>query len=131
MQPAIIHDRRGAALIEFALASPIFLAALIGLVQLGQMMFAGAEVRSIVGDAARILKTNPDLTESELEDYIASRVANTNAVTVGTPYLEAGVNDDGVDFREISLTYTVTLDFVFFELDPFTVDASRRVYVYP
>lgn len=126
-----MHDRRGAALIEFALASPIFLAALIGLVQLGQMMFAGAEVRAIVGDAARILKTNPDLTEDELEDYIESRVENTSSVTVSKPILEAGVNDDGIDFREISLTYTVTLDFVFFELDPFTVDASRRVYVYP
>ncbi len=106
------------------------LAALIGIVQIGQLLYAGAEVRGVVGDAARLVKTNSDMSEDALQAYINSRVHSTGTIKIGTPTLQSGTTESGAKYRTIDLSYTVQLDFVFFSTDPITIDASRRVYVF-
>ncbi len=126
----LIKSETGAALIEFAFASPVLISALIGVTQIGQILYATSEIRGVVGDAAREVKTDSDMTEPEVRSYIRNRLANTKAVKVGDATLTSGTTTDGAKFRTVDLDYTATLNFIFFETKPITLTAERRVYVH-
>ncbi len=52
-RPLLLHDRRGAALIEFALVLPILLAMLMGIVSFGEYFLTAHLVQQAANDAAR------------------------------------------------------------------------------
>ncbi len=52
-RPLPLHDRRGAALIEFALVLPILLAMLMGIVSFGEYFLTAHLVQQAANDAAR------------------------------------------------------------------------------
>lgn len=76
-------DRTGGALVEFALLAPLFIAMMIGVLQIGVYMQNYTAVRSLASDAARFAtveyqKSN-DMSASDMED-------NIKAMAIGSPY---------------------------------------------
>ena len=74
-------DRRGTALIEFALLLPVLVALLFGMLAYGQYFLLAHSVQELANDAAR--STVGGLTASE-----RSQLA-TNTVAVETPHIAA------------------------------------------
>jgi len=54
---AWVRSNRGAAAIEFAFVAPIFFALMLGIIEIGVMMFAQFALQNSVMDAARLIRT--------------------------------------------------------------------------
>jgi Flp pilus assembly protein TadG len=72
----LVSDRSGAAAVEFALVFPVFLALMIGLLQLGWALHCAASVRWALETSARTLLINPSATASDLQTAMTSKLAS-------------------------------------------------------
>lgn len=70
-----LRDRRGTALIEFAIAAPVMLALLVGMVGYGQYFLLAHSAQQIANDAARAAIAG--MTEDEREAIALTSVADS------------------------------------------------------
>lgn len=87
------HDRRGAAVLEFAILAPILFAMLFGVVQVGLQMWSYNSLRSIVADTARYTMVEYQKGNQITTDQIQTKAV---AVAVNSPY---DFNIDRIDIN--------------------------------
>lgn len=85
---ALIRDARGATALEFAMVSPVLIAMLIGVFNLGYALYCGAAVRHAVQQSSRALLFDPNISASAFKVTVASKldgvpVANLN-IAIGS-----------------------------------------------
>lgn len=125
---SILRNSKGAALLEFALAAPILIAFMIATAQIGIFFFARSGLKSAVAEGARYATIFPRPSNQQVADRINARRFGLDATKVSGPV----VTDCLAGTRpciNIEMTYTSTIDFIFFETSPITVVESRRAFV--
>lgn len=130
LRAALRRNERGAAMLEFALLAPVLLTVVIGAVQMGILFFANTGLQHAVGEGARLAAIFPRPTDTEIRERITSSLPLDEEDAVGEPeieYRQRGTND----VADISWSYRVQLDFVFFQTPPVTLTHSRTVYLQP
>ena len=129
---------RGASAVEFALLAPVFIALMIGVVEVGIYMQNYNAVRSLAGDAARFAaveyQKNNLATESTLE-------VNIQAMGVASPYnlnndlLVVDVNEvipsrvNGAREFDLDITYSLPDIIGGTSIDNITLNYSRPLFV--
>lgn len=108
---ALRKDQRGAAVVEFALLGGLFIAMLLGVLQIGIALQSYNAMRSVSADVARYAtvqyQTDNNITNDQIEDFAIARA-------ISAPYLmksqdiTVSAADAGVQrvagAREITLT---------------------------
>lgn len=128
-------DERGAAAIEMALAVPVMTLFLYGIFQIGVAFQANAGMQHALGQGARFatLCIDPDTENgcsSPSNDDIEEVMEES---TFGTGIGEFTVNDvvdnaaDGS--KELSVTFTMTPNFIFFNGPEIDITREKKVYV--
>ena len=126
------RDQRGAGIVEFALAAPVLFLILIGLAQLGILFFANAGLSHAVAEGARLAAIYPRPADDEVAAAILqSEFGLNNRELLGEPEIVHGTDANGFTFADISLSYSVPVNFVFFETPPITLTENRRVFTQP
>jgi Flp pilus assembly protein TadG len=69
------RDRRGSAVVEFALVAPMFFALLFALLETGLVFFAGQLLETGIQDGARLMYTSQTVTAAEFKTPICARVS--------------------------------------------------------
>ena len=126
---ALLRNKRGVGLVEFALIAPVLLTFVIGIAQLGQLFFANAGLKSAVGEGARYATIFPRPTNQQIIDRIVNRRFGLDPAYVSAPTLTTGALN-GRDYIDIRMTYAAPLDFIFFSTPPVTLVETRRVFVH-
>lgn len=126
----LLRREHGAAAVEFALIAPAFLLMIIGIAQLGILFMANAGLRHAVGEAARLATLYPRPTEQQIRDRLADDQFGLEQAYLSDPQITYG-SSDGADYAEITVTYTVPLDFVFVTVPPVSLTETRRVFIHP
>jgi Flp pilus assembly protein TadG len=124
------RDARGAAAIEFALVAPALILFIIGIAQIGILFMANAGLTHAVAEGARLATIFPRPTDAEIRAQIADSRFGLNPANLSTPTITHGTQD-GASYADISASYTVPIDFIFFTLPPLTLTETRRAYVQP
>lgn len=128
--------QRGAAAIEFAIAVPVMVVMIYGIFQVGLIYQANAGMQHALGEGARfatLCTPSGSACTSPSDTAIAAKINaakfGTNIGTFGSP----SVTDPGsaacTFCRDLSITYTVTPNFLFFSAPPITITRTKRVYV--
>ena len=123
-------DSRGAALIEFALIAPVLILFLIGITRVGILFMANSGLRSAVQAGARCATLYPRRTDAQIKAYIVDRRFGLDPRYVTAPTITYGVNN-GANFADIRMTYTVPMDMIFFSLPNVTLVEQRRAFIQP
>ncbi len=130
MMRRLLRSDRGIGAVEFALVAPAICAFIVGVAQLGMLFFANAGLQSAVAEGARLATIYPRPSNPQ----IIARITDTR-FGLDPAYITAPtVNDfqvNGRNYKEISMSYQVPLDFIFFQTSPVTLVANRRVFVHP
>lgn len=126
----LLRDRRGAGAAEFAMVLPAFVVLLVGVAQLGVVFFANAGLHNALAEGAREATLFPRPTTQEITDKIAASRFGLDPAKLEAPVVVYG-NTAGADFAEITMRYNVTLDFIFFDIPPITLQEKRRVFLQP
>ena len=123
-------EARGAAAIEFALIAPALILLIVGIAQLGILFMANAGLRNAVGEGARMATVYPRPTDDQIRARIAERRFGIDPARMTTPAISHGTVD-GAPYADISVSYTLSLNFIFFSAPPITLTERRRVFQQP
>lgn len=130
MMRRLLRSNRGIGAVEFALVAPVICAFIVGVAQLGMLFFANAGLQSAVAEGARLATIHPRPTNEQIIARITDQRFGLDPAYITAPT----VNDfevNGRAYKEISMSYRVPLDFIFYQTSPLTLVANRRVFVYP
>jgi Flp pilus assembly protein TadG len=123
-------DASGISAVEFALVSPVLFGFLIALFQVGMLFFANAGLNNALADGARLASLYPRPTNAQIAARITDRRFGVEPERLVGPTFENGTSN-GATYTEITLRYSVPVDFIFYEWGPITLSATRRVYTQP
>ena len=136
---SIRRDEQGAAAIEMAFALPILLLFVYGIFQFGVILQANAGMQHALGEGARFatLCQNPTATgcsvpsDAAIVTRMSSKVFGMNVGTFGTPTVSTPATSVCTNCKLLSVTYSVTPDFLFFAGPPINLTRTKRVYTVP
>lgn len=130
----IRKNEEGAAVVEFALSVPVLVTLIYGIFEFSQLYWANAGMQHALGEGARVATLCiPNTNSSSGCDLPsdATIVAKENAKLFGpsggnfsvqTPASSAG-------YKTLTITYTRTMNFLFFTGPTITLTRSKQVYV--
>ena len=129
-------DERGTAIIEMAIALPTLILFLYGIFQVGVAFQAKAGMQHALGEGARLatLCYNPTVangcsvpSNTVIKNKINERVFGTKVGTYSEPTVTNGPT--GEKYRTLSVSFTMTPNYLFFNGPPITITETKRVYV--
>jgi Flp pilus assembly protein TadG len=123
-------DTKGVSAVEFALILPLLVLLIVGIAQMGILYFAHAGLRNLVAEGARYASISPRPTEAAIKARINQGGFGLAASDLGQPAVTYG-NTNGNEWADISVSYTVRLNFIFWAPSPFQIQQQRRVFLYP
>jgi Flp pilus assembly protein TadG len=126
-QTDFIQNERGASAVEFAIAVPVLLVLIIGIIQLGILFMANAGLQQAVEEGARFATIYPNPNDSAIIARVNDKQFGLNAANVTGPSVTHGTSN-GVSYVDVTMSYSAPLNFVFFETDPVTLSHTRRAY---
>jgi Flp pilus assembly protein TadG len=117
--------------VEFALSAGILMFLLVGMAQVGMLFMANAGLRHSVGEGARLSTIYPAPSDSTIIAKVrATRFGvNSGNVTAG-PTVTHGT-ENGASYTQVSMTYSVPLNFIFFQIPGVTLTETRRAFSGP
>ena len=123
------RNERGAAAIEMALALPILVSMIYGLFQVGLLYQANAGMQHALGEGARVATLYERFTVNNVptDTAIKSRMTaklfgrGDGAFTVADPVT-------GTGYKDLSITYSKRMNFIFFSGPTITLTRSKRAY---
>ncbi len=126
-QTDLIRNERGASAVEFAVAVPVLLVLIIGIIQLGILFMANAGLQQAVEEGARYATIYPNPNDSAIIARVNDKRFGLDAANVTGPSVTHGTSN-GVSYVDVTMSYSAPLNFVFFETDPVTLSHTRRAY---
>jgi len=128
-----LRDDRGAGAIEMAFALPVLVLFIYGIFVTGQLMAANAGMQNALGQGARYatLCLTPSAstgvctvpTNAQIQSKISAGLFGTTSGTWATPTITTASGS-----KTITVSYTQTLDFLFFPGPTVTLTRSKKVY---
>ncbi|HEX8257799.1 MAG TPA: TadE/TadG family type IV pilus assembly protein, partial [Allosphingosinicella sp.] len=124
------RDQKGAGAMEFALAAPVLFTMIVGISQMGTLFFANAGLSHAVSEGARIAANFPTPADDVIKAAILDkRFGLVEENIVGEPTIVPGTDTaTSMPFLDISLSYEVPLNFIFFTGPEVTLTETRRVF---
>lgn len=132
MRLRLAMEERGAAAIEFGIIAPVLLLMLLGLLQLGVMFNAQAGLKNAVAEGARYATIYPNPSDTQIRDRITDRRFGMDPTLIVGPTITRrtdGGPDGNVKYVDITMTYSVPMNFVFFQLPAVQLTETRRAYI--
>lgn len=125
----LAKSRTGMSTVEFALAAPILLMFIIGLIQLGVLFGANAGLKHAVDEGARYATIYPRPTDDDIKARVSDKKFMLQSSYVEGPDITRSTSN-GATYAEITMKYNVPLNFVFFTVAPVKLTQTRRAYQY-
>jgi len=129
-----MRDEGGAAAIELAFALPVLVLFIYGIFVIGQLMAANAGAQNALGQGARYatLCLNPTEdtgctlpSDGDIQAKISAGLFGTSSGSWSTPTID---RHDADHYLTIEVSYTRSLDFLFFQGPTVTLTRSKKVY---
>ena len=124
----IKRDEKGVAAVEMAFALPILLLFVYGIFQFGVILQANAGMQHALGEGARYATLYPKPADSLIQTRMSNSVFGMNIGTFGTPTVTTPATSVCTNCRLLTVSYTVTPDFVFFSGPAINLVRTKRVY---
>ena len=127
------RDEKGASLVEFAIALPVLVAFIWGIFQCGLLFQAKAGMQHALGEAARLATIWPTPSDSTIRAQVTAKKFGTYNGSLGTLTITDNTTGSGptlkVVSKDLTLTYTHTMRFLFLPARTVTLTKTKRVYL--
>jgi Flp pilus assembly protein TadG len=117
----------GAAAVEFVVAAPFLIMLLAGIFQVGMLFLANAGLQQAVESGARYATLYPRPTAEQISSRVMESGYGLRPTGIEGPAISYG-ETDGTPYADISMSYSMRLDFVFFQSAPIELVHTRRAY---
>ena len=127
------RDEHGAAVVELAISLPILITLIYGIFEFCQLYWANSGMQQALGEGARLATLCvPDTNSSTGCDnptdtaIVAKENAKLFGPSGGTFNVQTPVTNAG--YKTLTITYTRTMNFLFFTGPTITLTRSKQVY---
>jgi len=104
------RNRKGSAIIEFALIAPVFIALLFAIIETALMFFASQVLETINENAARLIQTGQaQTTYANVSAYLTQVICNPTPVLFACGPANGSANGISVDVKSYSSFQTVSI----------------------
>ena len=124
------RNQRGAAALEFVIIAPALILMICGIARLGILFMANAGLRNAVAEGARYATIWPRPTNTQIQNRITSSQFGLDANNFTAATITSG-QTNGLNYLDISASYSVPMDFIFFNAGSVTLTETRRAFVRP
>ena len=121
----------GGAAIEFAMTAPFLIALTLGIAQLGVVFLANAGLQQAVEVGARYATLYPRPSDARIAARILDSGYGMRASGIEGPTITHGTSDgtaDGAPYIDITMSYSMPIDLIFYRSDPIRLTHKRRAY---
>jgi Flp pilus assembly protein TadG len=105
-------DRRGGALIEFAVLAPVLFTILLGIVEMGRMFYVRQALEYATEQAARYYMLNPTSASSTVTTYLKGQMAGGMGSSVTVAYVDTTNCNSNAAVTCTTITASYTFTFV-------------------
>lgn len=130
------RDQQGAAAIEMAISLPVLLVMIYGIFQVGLIFQANAGMQHALGEGARyasLCVPTSDACTAPADSAIVTRMQGKlfgmNIGSFGTPTVTTPGTSVCTNCRNLTVTYSVTPNFLFFNGPAINLTRTKRVYL--
>jgi Flp pilus assembly protein TadG len=129
----LLKNQEGAAVVELAIALPVLVTLIYGIFECSQLYEANAGMQHALGEGARLatlcIPNSSSSTGCDLPTDTNIK-ARENAKLFGPYGGSFTVSDvvDGTNIKTLTITYTRTMNFLFFTGPTITLTRSKQVY---
>ena len=127
-------NERGAAAVEFALCVPIVVSLIYGIFEFSQLYWANAGMQHALGEGARMATLYDKTTtthvpsDTAIKAQMDAKAFGPNGATFTTS-VTTPASTTCTSCRLLTVTYTRTMNFLFFTGPTITLTRSKQVYV--
>ncbi len=135
---SFFRDESGGAMVETALALPVFLSMIWGIVQFGLAMFASNGIQNALGEGARFatLCVQPTLAtgcrrpnNQQIIDRVNDRRFGLTYGSYGTPTVTPGPTTAPIPYLDLAMSYSMPTNLILVNGPTITFVKTKRVYV--
>lgn len=119
----------GVAAVEMALAAPVILTLILGILSSGSLFFSQNELNHAVGEAARYATISPQPSDQDIRAMALSSYHGTDPLPVSQVTVTHGLTATYMNYIDVQAKVQTSLDLVFFRFPGITLVASKRAYV--
>ncbi len=124
-------NQEGAAATEFALAVPLILLLFYGMAQFGIILLANAGIRHALDTGARAatvyIGATP-MTDEQIRNIVTGSLYGVENGVISAPTVSRG-SSNGVNYVDITVTYSVPVDLIAYQYGPISLSETRRAYL--
>ncbi len=122
--------RLGATAVEFAIVMPVFLAMVLGVIEMSRALWIKATMQYAAEQTTRYFMVNNEKTPTELETYVQARFLEMGMSSIVADVTYAATLDDTTtpDNMTITLTYSFVALVSFIPVPDVTLSATANVY---
>jgi len=121
------RDITGSPSVDFALTLPALVMMTVGVMQLGIAFLANAGLRNAVEAGARYSTVYPYPTDDQIKAKVTSSAFGIDSTQLSTPTVTHGTSN-GESYVDVSATYPIRFNFIFFTTPSFNLSYTRRAY---
>ena len=125
---SIVRRTEGSTAVEFAIAAPVVIGMILGLIQLGVMFLADAGLKHAIDEGARLATIYPMPSTEAIEARVDASKFGLKQSRVTGPSVTYGTVDS-THYVEVTMSYAMPVDFVFFKRPDKIVTKTRRAYL--
>lgn len=124
----MLSDTRGSMGLEFAIALPILVTMIIGVLQFGLVLNANGAMRNAMGEGLRLAKVNPAATTTQVTDRTKANLVGVDHAFITTLTFNRGVTNN-VPTGTMTMTITMNPIIPFAPIPPIVLTETKRVYL--
>ena len=123
----LCRSERGAAALEFVIIAPALILMICGIARLGILFMANAGLRNAVAEGARYATLYPRPSNTAIQNRVTGSQFGLNAASFTSVSVTPGT-DSGINYVDITASYAVPMDFIFFNAGNVTLSETRRAF---
>lgn len=126
---ALLRSRDGVAVVEMAMAVPVIMAMILGILSSGSLFFSQNELNHAVGEAARYATINPQPSDAQIRTMALSSYHGADPLLATQVTVSHGHTASLMNYIDVKATVQTSLYVVFFRVPGITLVSTKRAYV--
>jgi Flp pilus assembly protein TadG len=122
-------DARGSTLVELAFALPVLIILMMGVLQLGLILWASGGVQHGVGEGIRYAKIYRTASTSDVEKVVRANFSGVNSAAVRSVSVSRAKDTQNREYAVVAVTYEPQLVIPFVPNKLVTMVESKRAYL--
>ena len=125
----LAREEQGSFGFEFAIAFPILITLMLGILQFGMALHASGAMRNAMGEGLRLAKVNPDATADEVYAETKDELVGVDQDGIKKLVFTRGTAANGASYGKLVMQYQMEFLLPFAPIPPIVLVEEKQIYL--